>query len=360
MNGRGSTAELIVDLTDLALVAPGVPQAVTPILNRLVERTAAVGAAYFELGQAGGFYHARAASGEMPAGPTMDELLAHGLPAETPLLQALRRAPGPLFFDDTASTPETAGFPDLGVTSMAAAPVRDARRTLLGAFLMHTFIPHQWTGGEADLVAAVSGTLAALAARLVAEERAAAAQERAIHALGLALEYRDRETKGHTDRVTDRAVGVARALGLSEEEIEPLRWGAYLHDVGKIGIPDSILLKPGSFDASEWELMQSHSAIGHAFAEKLEFLPAGALAVVRSHHERWDGLGYPDGLAGESIPLLARIFAVADVYDALISPRPYKPAWTHEAAVAEIRAQSGKQFDPVVVAAFLAPEEGRA
>ncbi len=344
INQRESNADLIVELTGVALSAPDVPTAVTPILERLVSRTAAVGSAYFQLTPgADGAYFARAASGKMPTGPAMEQILHHGLPENTPLLEALRSSPGPLFFDDTSLTPETAGFPDLG------------------AFLMHTFDHREWTKTEADLFAAISDTLASLAARLVAKEEAVSARERAVHALGLALEHRDRETKGHTDRVTTLSAQLGVAVGMTTTELDALRWGAYLHDIGKIGIPDAVLLKPDRLDAAEWELMKTHSSVDHRFAAALEFPPAAeTLAVIRSHHERWAGTGYPDGLAGNAIPLGARIFTVADDYDALTNARPYKRAWCHAEAVAEIRSQSGARFDPRVVVAFLSLMETRA
>lgn len=341
---------LVVELTKLALAAPDVPTAVSPILEALTRCTQAVGSAYFQA--SGEIYAARAASGEMPAGPAMEAILAHGLPAETPLMQALKRSDHPLFFDDTTRHAETAGFPELGVKSLAAAPVRDRQGRFLGAFLMHTFVRNPWEVHEADLFATVAGVLASLAARLVAEEEAVHARENAIHALGLALEYRDDDTKGHTDRVTSLALQTAQEMDLSEGDIAALRWGAYLHDIGKIAIPDAILHKPGKLDDAEWLAMKTHTTIGHSFADRLSFLPKAALDVVRHHHERWDGNGYPAKLAGEAIPLLARIFSVADVYDALTSERPYKRAWSHEEAMAEICRSAGKQFDPLVVVAF--------
>lgn len=345
-------ADSIVELTRLAVSAPTVPAAVSPMLEHLVERTAAVGSAYFEAG--GGAFFARSGTGIMPSGPAMEAILTHGLPSEAPLLLALASVERPLLFDDTSSVPAAAGFPDLGVPSLAAAPVRDGGGALLGAFLMHTFTPHCWTEREADLFAAVTGTMAGLTARLIAEERAIAAQEDALRALGLALEVRDGETKGHTDRVTRLVERTGAALGLSDADQAALRWGAYLHDIGKIGIPDTILHKPGKLTESEWEVMRAHASMGHDFAARLTFLPTAVLNLVRYHHERWDGKGYPEGRAGVAIPLPARIFAVCDVYDALVSERPYKHAWTHAEAVTEIAGQSGRQFDPRVVVAFLA------
>lgn len=240
-------AQLIVKLIELALSAPDIPSAVMPALQTLVERTAAAGAAYFQVDSK--LFRARSASGMMPQGPVMEAILAHGLPADTPLMRALTTATAPLFFDDTRAAPEAAGFPELGVASLAAAPVRSRDGSLQGAFLMHTFEAHTWSPREYDLFGGVAATLAALAARLVAEEQALAekevalrAKEGAIKALGVAVESRDLEIKGHTDRVTDLAVRVGQALGLGAEQLDALRWGAYLHDLGKVATPDAILL----------------------------------------------------------------------------------------------------------------------
>ena len=349
MNERGH-ADLIVDLTRFALVAPDAPRAVTPMLERFVEGTAADGAAYFQL--ADRFFIARAAAGVLPQGPAMSEILAHGLPGETPLMRALEVAPTPRFFDDTAADPATAVFAALGVASLAAAPVRDLHGELVGAFLMHTFTSHPWTDREADLFTTVASTMASLAARLMAEEATVAAREGALRALGLALEYRDAETKGHTDRVVNLATTLAGALALDAATVEALRWGAYLHDIGKLAIPDPILRKPGPLDPMEWSVMRTHAERGEAFASALGFLPPTTLEVIRSHHERWDGTGYPDGRRGDAIPLAARIFAVCDVYDALTHERSYKAAWPPDQAIAELQSQAGNQFDPDMVATF--------
>jgi len=349
---RSFTSESIVRLMRRALDAPDLASAVTPILQELVDRTAAAGSAYFHTDGLTPAYHARAAAGYLPEGEGMDAILAHGLPAETPLMQTLRKAHVPLFYDDTQLSSETAGFPDLGVCSLAA-PVRDRQGVLIGAFLMHTFVPHAWGMDEAGLFTAVSETLTSLTARLAAEEAAVSAREAALRALGLGLEYKDHETRGHTDRVTDLALRLGTHVGLAASDLQALRWGGYLHDIGKLAIPDQILLKPGKLDAQEWAAMQAHVSEGERFAEVLGFLPPATCEVIAGHHERWDGTGYPRGLRGEQIPFLARLFALCDVYDALTSERPYKMAWTKEEALKEIRAQAGRHFDPQLCETFV-------
>lgn len=219
---------------------------------------------------------------------------------------------------------------------------------------MHTFVPHTWNNEEAALVTAVAETLSGLTARLAAEEQAHAAHEAALRALGLGLEYKDRETLGHTDRVTEMALRLGRSLGLNEATLQALRWGSYLHDVGKMTVPDAVLLKPAALSPEEWVIMRGHVEEGERFADILGFLPGEARAVIAGHHERWDGQGYPRQLRGEAIPLVARIFAVCDVYDALTSVRPYKRAWSKAEALAEITSQSGHHFDPQVCQVFLA------
>lgn len=172
--------------------------------------------------------------------------------------------------------------------------------------------------------------------------------------LGLAAEYRDDNTGQHTQRVGRTAALLAASLGLPEAEIMMLRRAAPLHDVGKIGIPDYILLKPGRLTLAEFEIMKTHTTIG-AHILKDNHVPLLHLAetIALTHHERWNGQGYPNGLAGAAIPLVGRIVAVADVYDSLTHERPYKQAWTSQAAIAEIKKQSGTQFDADVVEVFL-------
>jgi putative nucleotidyltransferase with HDIG domain len=168
-----------------------------------------------------------------------------------------------------------------------------------------------------------------------------------------ALDLRGKETEGHTRRVTELTLRLARIMGMNEADLVHVRRGALLHDIGKMGIPDSILLKPGPLTEAEWELMHKHPTCAVDLLSPIAYLRP-ALDIPGCHHEKWDGTGYPHGLAGEHIPLAARIFAVVDVWDALCSERPYRPAWSRVQAREYICEQAGKHFDPVVVERFLA------
>jgi diguanylate cyclase (GGDEF)-like protein/PAS domain S-box-containing protein len=167
-----------------------------------------------------------------------------------------------------------------------------------------------------------------------------------------ALELRDRETEGHARRVVDLTLRLSQILGISRDEIIHVRRGAILHDVGKMGIPDKILQKPGPLSDEEWEVMRQHPIYAYEWLNPINYLRP-ALDIPHYHHERWDGTGYPRGLQGEQIPLPARIFAIVDVWDALRSDRPYRKAWSYEKTFAYIQKQSESHFDPQVVAAFL-------
>jgi len=177
------------------------------------------------------------------------------------------------------------------------------------------------------------------------------AYDATIEGWSMALELRDQETEGHTLRVAKMAVKLAESLGVGEEELVHIRRGALLHDIGKIGIPDDILLKPGELTEEEWEIMKQHPVFAYNMLSQIAYLKP-ALDIPYCHHERWDGTGYPRGLKGEQIPLAARIFAVIDVWDALLSDRPYRDAWPKDKVRDYIRAQSGTHFDPAVVEAF--------
>jgi putative nucleotidyltransferase with HDIG domain len=170
--------------------------------------------------------------------------------------------------------------------------------------------------------------------------------------LGDALDLKDAETEGHSKRVTAFTIAIARAMGVPREQILVIARGAFLHDIGKIAIPDAILRKPGKLDAKEMDLMREHCYHGYQMVKKIPFL-VDAAEIVYSHQERFDGTGYPRGLKGEEIPLGSRIFSVADTLDAITSDRPYRPAQSLEAAKKEIDAWKGRQFDPEVVRVFL-------
>ena len=166
-----------------------------------------------------------------------------------------------------------------------------------------------------------------------------------------ALELRERETAGHSQRVVQMTLRLAEVFGIKEEDLVHIRRGALLHDIGKLGIPDSILLKPGPLTKEEWEIMRQHPVYSNQLIESIPYLRP-ALEIPNYHHEWWDGSGYPRRLKGEDIPIAARIFAVVDVWDALISKRPYRPAWSEDQAAQYLREQAGKHFDPRVVQAF--------
>ena len=174
-----------------------------------------------------------------------------------------------------------------------------------------------------------------------------------LEALGGALDAKDAETEGHCQRVTAFTITIARAMGVDKALLRHIARGAFLHDIGKMGIPDSILRKPGPLTPEEREVMRKHCAIGFAVLERIPFLKEAA-EIVLAHQECYDGSGYPRGLKGEQIPLGARIFAVADTLDAMISDRPYRKALPISAAREEIQRHAGKQFDPRVVQVFLA------
>ena len=167
-----------------------------------------------------------------------------------------------------------------------------------------------------------------------------------------ALDLRDRETEGHSQRVAEMTVRIGRAMKLSESELDHVRRGALLHDIGKMGVPDAILLKPGQLTGEEWVTMKKHPVYAQEFLSSIAYLRP-AMDIPYCHHEKWDGSGYPRGIKGKEIPLPARIFAVVDVYDALHNDRPYRLAWSEEKIREYIRSLSGKDFDPQVVDVFL-------
>lgn len=180
----------------------------------------------------------------------------------------------------------------------------------------------------------------------------ASAYDETIKGWATALELRDKETEGHSERVTAFTVKMAKEMGISEEKLIHIYRGAILHDIGKMGVPDTILLKPGPLDDREWEIMRKHPQYAHEMLEPIDYLKP-ALNIPYCHHEKFDGTGYPRGLKGEEIPLEARIFAIIDVFDALTSDRPYRLAWSRKDALEHIKKESGRHFDPQVVTLFL-------
>lgn len=187
----------------------------------------------------------------------------------------------------------------------------------------------------------------------VATQQIVSREQETLLRLAKAGEYRDEDTGFHVVRMAKYSRQIAEALGLSAKECDEIEYSAPMHDIGKIGVPDKILLKPGQFEAEEWQVMQGHAQIGHAILadSQSRYMQMGAI-IALGHHERFDGTGYPYGLSGKDIPLVARIVSVADVYDALVSRRPYKEPWKEQDALDYLRKHAGTQFDPTCIDAF--------
>lgn len=209
------------------------------------------------------------------------------------------------------------------------------------------------SGGDGE-VHLIEETFRSLAVSLKDSQRA---RERsyveAVGAIVTAADARDQETTGHSFRVALYAVELARTMGVQAEALKSIEWGALLHDVGKMVVPDHILRKGSPLSDDEWLIMKQHPSWGYEMLAEVSFLQSEALDLIYSHHERWDGDGYPRGLVGEEIPLGARIFAAVDTYDAITSDRPYRRARSHAVAISELQRVSGRQLDPLVVEAFL-------
>ncbi len=239
-----------------------------------------------------------------------------------------------------------------------AVPLR-ARGEIKGVIeimLRESFTPddHWWTFLEALAMQAAIAIETSVLFEQLRRTHAELKQsyDATIEGWSRALDLRDRETEGHSERVTELTLRLARWMGLPDEQMEHIRRGALLHDIGKMGVPDAILLKPGPLSVDEWAIMRQHPAYAFRWLSAIPFLQP-ALDIPYAHHERWDGSGYPRGLRGEQIPIAARIFTVVDVWDALRSDRPYRAAWTEEQTVAYLRSLAGTHFDPQVVRAFL-------
>jgi putative nucleotidyltransferase with HDIG domain len=228
-----------------------------------------------------------------------------------------------------------------------------------GAIVVLDSEARAWSDAEVSALRVLADTLGAsmertdlLQALTRSHAELAEAYNRTLEGWALALELRDQETAGHTRRVAEMTVRLARSMGIDGEPLTHIRRGALLHDIGKMGVPDAILLKPGPLNEEERKIMQLHPVYAYDLLQSIPYLRP-ALDIPYAHHERWDGMGYPRGLEGEEIPIAARIFAIVDVWDAMRSDRPYREAISEEDTLTEIEAGAGTHFDPAIVEAFL-------
>jgi len=250
------------------------------------------------------------------------------------------------------------GDPSRTTRSALYVPM-SANSQVIGVLQVQSYTPDRFGAEDIDLLSLAANTAAvelqnAYLYQTLQNSNAElrAAYDATILGWGQALELRDEETEGHSLRVTELALNLARRLNLTEEALLQMRWGCLLHDIGKLGIPDSILRKAGPLTTEEWEKMRQHPKFALNLMSKIEYLK-NAMEIPYCHHEKWNGSGYPQGLRGEAIPLTARIFTLADVFDALTSDRPYRKALPRSEALEYIRAQSGKHFDPQLVPVFV-------
>jgi len=265
------------------------------------------------------------------------------------LIPDLREQPG-----DLVRSPE---FPREGFTGYAAVPLiaKGQVKGVLEVFCRQPLAaPPDWLdfldslASQAAIAIDNAGMLATLH---VKNTELTLAYDATLEAWSRLMDLKDAEIEGHSQRVTELTLRLAREIGIAPAELTDIRRGALLHDIGKLAIPDAILRKPGPLTEDEWAVMRQHPVYGYQFLSQIPFLQR-AVEIPYCHHERWDGAGYPRRLRGEDIPLAARLFAVADVWDALRSNRPYRPAWDDAAARAYIIEMAGTQFDPDVVRAF--------
>lgn len=308
-------------------------------------------------------------------GPVLSEGLSHEvLPLlrqlPTDLLQAAqKRGHAQVFSPEVLATlPGNGSAPPIRLVGLAPLRTYDHDYGLMLVLVIHETPPpladEEWRAFFEALALQTAIALENAQLLLTTEQlnrELKGAIEATLSGWSRALELRDRETQGHSERVVRLTLALARRLGIQGSDLDDLRYGALLHDIGKIGIPDNILLKPGPLTEAEWQIMRQHPQTAYDLLKDIPFLKR-AVEILYAHHERWDGSGYPRGLKGEEIPLGARIFAVVDVWDALTSERPYRPAWSPERARAYLQEQAGVLFDPRIVEAFLEllDEEGEA
>jgi putative nucleotidyltransferase with HDIG domain len=255
-------------------------------------------------------------------------------------------------YEDISNHPDWLTAPEAsGVKSWIGAPLV-VRGESVGVLTVDGYEVNQFSQGDADLVSAfaIHAGIALENARLFEEAQDAYVQT--VSALASAIDVRDTYTSGHSQRIAELAVNTGRQLGCNEHELVDIRWGALLHDIGKIGVPDEILRKPAALDPQEEAIMRRHPEIGARIVERVKNLSSVA-PIIRAHQERYDGMGYPDGLQAEAIPLTARIISVVDAYVAMTDDRVYRKARSHAAAIEELKRCAGTQFDPDVVDAFL-------
>ncbi|MFC1799945.1 HD domain-containing phosphohydrolase [Candidatus Eisenbacteria bacterium] len=259
----------------------------------------------------------------------------------------------PTVIDDIASAGFT--FPAYvsreGFKSLVAVPLRSGKREM-GIVTIYLKEAAPVSAEALAIVSIVASVTAAAVEHSQLVRRMETNYFSTVEALAAAIEAKDPYTRGHSKRVTQFAIVLAERFGVSDTELRTLQYGATLHDIGKIGIDEKILNKPGKLTPEEFEVIKHHPAIGEHIIERVDFLQ-GARPVVRSHHERFDGTGYPDGLRDEEIPFLARVCCVVDFYDALTSDRPYRPAFSVDTTIQYITEGIGSMFDPVIAKEFL-------
>jgi putative nucleotidyltransferase with HDIG domain len=241
-----------------------------------------------------------------------------------------------------------------GTKSILTIPIKGQQQQVFGCIDIVSYSSQvDWSDSDVARLRLIGDAIANLLDRKRAEANLAEAYDTTLEGWAKALELRDKETEGHSRRVTETTLTVARAMGLSEDELIQVRRGSILHDIGKMGIPDQILRKPGPLTEEERQVVLKHPETAYNLLRQIPYLEK-ALEIPYCHHEKWDGSGYPRGLKGEEIPLPARIFAIVDVWDALLSDRPYRKAWHKEKIIQYLIDDSGKHFDPQVLNVFLA------
>jgi putative nucleotidyltransferase with HDIG domain len=297
-----------------------------------------------------------------PLPPQFPEELRFAHLADHPHIKQTVNTKGPVYIKDAMSaslTPaEKVIVESRNLISILYFPLL-LKDSAIGVFIVGTTDqPRRFTSGEIDLSYVLSFEVALAIANAQLFERTQSAilemsqaYDATLEGWSRMLDMRDHITDEHTRRVSELTINLANKMGFPESELGHIRRGALLHDIGKMGIPDSILLKPAPLTDAERVIMQTHPEKAYQILSKIKYL-ASAIDIPYCHHEKWDGTGYPRGLKGEEIPLSARIFAVVDVYDALTSDRPYRKAWEKKEALNYIREQSGKHFFPAVVKAF--------